>query len=179
MKFDSDEEEYFSWWLDELKKKSFIKEYIRNHKSLPLSDMISVQYGNKGKTTTLLSDHVYTTDFIITVDKYSGLFADQGNLPVSPNSRSVFMLISEKPGSKHYHIEVKPDFDSNNMTRLFRLNQKWVYQKHGIYTNLVKVPSLFKKTFVPQKYMFTPVKKKPRKFKYEVLTCSQYVEKVV
>jgi len=58
------------------------------------------------------------------------------------------------------YIEVKPPFDRNNMERLFKLNQKWMLQKHDVFINLVKIKELFEKTFTPKEYLTTPSGKK-------------------
>ncbi|MGB0405410.1 MAG: hypothetical protein ACPGDB_04400, partial [Fusobacterium sp.] len=50
-------------------------------------------------------------------------------------------------------------FDFNNMTRAFRINQKWMYDKFSRYINLTivgnKKNTLFDKTFMPQRFRFT------------------------
>ena len=53
------------------------------------------------------------------------------------------------------YIEVKPDFDFNNMTRYARIKMNWLFQQTGVFTNLVKVPSVFKNTFTPDRYILT------------------------
>jgi hypothetical protein len=57
-------------------------------------------------------------------------------------------------------------FDQNNMERLFKVNQKWMWQKHGIFVNLIKPQELFQKTFTPAEYLRTPTGK-PRKLNFK------------
>jgi len=57
-------------------------------------------------------------------------------------------------------------WDQNNMERLFKVNQKWMWQKHGVYVNLVKPQDLFQRTFTPKEYLRTP-SGKPRKLNWK------------
>ena len=171
MNFDSNEELYFSWWLEELHDNDLMLEYKRGSEFLlsdPVKATVEVEYQTKKRKETkrklvekhLLNGHIYTADFNV-------LF------------RRSF---AEKCGFNHNSglaiIEVKNDYDANNMTRLFRVNQKWIYQKHGIIVNLVKIPSLFKKTFTPARYLLTDQTMKPRKLKYKPKTLKQFLEEL-
>jgi len=165
MNFDSDEELYFSWWLDELVKADLIIEYKRGSEFL-LSDPVKVMAEKQLKTKTklvekhLLSGHIYTPDF---------------NVLFRPSFAS-------KCGFSHDSglsiIEVKNDYDAKNMTRLFRINQKWVAKETGIIVNLVKIPSFFKKTFTPERFLLTDQTMKPRKLKHKPRSLTQYLEEL-
>lgn len=48
-----------------------------------------------------------------------------------------------------FTFEVKPDFDWQNMQRLFVNNQKFIWQSKQIFVNLVEPIELFKNTFLP------------------------------
>ena len=136
MNFDSKDELYFSYWLEEL------DEFILGWESHPdpfklfdgLSIIKQVQLKTKVKQVekTLLQPHVYTPDFFINVTH---------NFPFKKH------IISN-------YIEIKPKFDRYNMTRLFHINQKWVFDKFGIYVQQIIVDTLFKQTFVPRKCAF-------------------------
>jgi hypothetical protein len=171
MNFDSNEELYFSWWLDELVESGFVLEYKRGSEFL-LSDSVKatveVEYQTKKRKETktklvekhLLGGHIYTADF---------------NVLFRPS-------FAEKCGFNHDSglaiIEIKNDHDANNMTRLFKVNQKWIYQKYGMIVNLVKIPSFFKNTFTPERYLLTDKTMKPRKLKYKPRLLKQFLEEL-
>lgn len=179
--YDSNEEKYFSWYLDELYEAGYIREYQVQPGSFILSEPILYEYEKKLKTKTkhcvkkLMQGHIYTADFRISwSEKARGIFFDsicgQTNLKIP-------FIVKYIPISI---IEIKPAFDRNNMTRLFTVNQKWVYQKYGTYVQRVTVDKkngkgLFPETFTPAKYLLTDKTRKPRKLKYEPRTLAEYV----
>jgi len=172
--FGSDEEEYFSWYLYDLKLRGFIKSWKHDAESFLLSDVInynSAQYmktKNKAVTRRLMDGHYYTPDFRVIWNKkaenifYKNLddpYNDVKNKPpFKAQYRNIggnFEIVST--------IEVKPkSHDYQNMERLVKLNIKWVYQNFGIYVQIA-YPSgsakdktfLFKDTFTPSKYYKT------------------------
>ncbi len=141
--FDSDDEKFFSYWLEELEEEGLIRGWELHPTSFRLFEGLTVekniQLKTKTKTVekTLLQPHIYTADFII---RGKSDFLD-----------SVF---TRSGLEQYYYVEVKPPFDRYNMTRLFHVNQKWVYEKFGIYVNQVIINTLFKQTFVPVKCAF-------------------------
>lgn len=157
---DSDEELFFAWWLQDLKAAGIIMDANLNRvNSFPLS--MKIEHGfnqilNKGvkrKQELALHPHKYTPDYdILHHTKYRDAFY------------SVFIQGKKFPGQKvpmlsldpmqHVTVvEVKPDFDQNNMSRLAMLNIKWVFEKYKHYVQLVKLPSFFDETFYPTKYI--------------------------
>lgn len=172
MNYDSKEELYFSWWLDELKEAKYIVEWYPGS-TIELSKEVEV--GGK----KLLNKHGYAFDFsirwndsakdvFITSEPKKGFFTynkfiidpsldDSGYIPFS-------------------YIEIKGVFDARNMTRLFVINQKWVYDKRRIYVQLVKIPKLFKDTFTPAKYLITDAGKQERKLNFVPKTLDEYVK---
>jgi hypothetical protein len=163
MKTDSKEELYFTWWLDDLIKAGLIEKYERAE-SFQLSSPVKVKVAKQLKTKVkmverhLLDGHLYTPDFVVKFDRdfakkcklwgFSGLCI----------------------------IEIKADYDKDNMTRLFRINQKWVWKDYGVLVNLVKIPSFFKKTFTPKRYLLTDKTMKPRRLGYKPRTLKQFME---
>ena len=139
------EEDQFNSFLLDLKKNGYIKEIHYEHESFSLSSTVYYERKKQLKTkvkvtqATLLREHIYTPDFIVEWDESAmDIFISQDHsTPLSVTTD----LMS--------YIEVKGNFDQNNMTRLFKLNQKWVYQKYGIYVQLVKMPSFLSKVYVP------------------------------
>lgn len=159
MVFDSKLEEYFSWWLEDLKTHQFISEFNRPETRI-LSEPVEV---NK---KVIIEGHGYTgdfefqllkpIDFIVELDKYK-----KKTLLLSQNQKVL--------------VEIKPAYDQNNMTRLFMNNRKWLYQKHGEYWNLVKLPNFFAKTFTPIRYLLTDSSLNQRKIKFKVKTLEEWI----
>lgn len=84
--------------------------------------------------------HIYTPDFQIEInDKFCHLFPDQTMI-----------------------IDVKGAFAKHDGERSFRINQKWVYDKYGIYIHKVIPKEWFEKYGVPKECRFTEKTKKER-----------------
>ena len=149
-KYKSKEEEFFALWLDELCKHGFIVEYVYEPKPIILSDKVERSVNVKGKLATqfVLHPHEYTYDFeILWETKAIGIFATQ--FEVEQKSQTPLYCDAQYVS----YIEIKPEFDFKNMTREVMINLKWVYEKHKIFVNLVKIPSFFKKSFTPYKFL--------------------------
>jgi hypothetical protein len=178
----STEEKWMKIYFEELKEKGFIKELIYQPEPIILSDIILVKVEKELKTKvkyedkTLISKHIYTPDFEIlwNTDKlHEDLFKD------SYTKWPLFFSVCNRS-----FVEVKGNFDMNNMQRHFNSAiQPWIYQRYNIYVNLVKVPDIFKETFIPTKIwdeFFYKVngkkfKKGEPKFKFEYRTLEQYL----
>lgn len=176
--FDSDEEMYFSWYLDELVEAGYVESYHKIRVGYVLSEKLVNQYvkpmkrvENKKKDQTIINGHEYTPDFVIRwAKKALGVFAQRlgdGDKHIAP-----FMVQGYYDKSV---VEIKADFDMNNMTRLVTLNIKWVLQRYNLIISLTKVPSIFRKTFTPKKYLVTNKTGKPRKIKFEVKTLEEFI----
>lgn len=168
VKFDSDEEVYVAMWLQELKEAGFVKDWMKCVTPIQLTNGLKLKYVKntqlktklkvENKEHTLLKPSEYTPDFEInwTYDGWkqfiSGIYNDFDKDKLFFNRNYVASTF----------LEVKPEFDQNNMERAFRMNQKFVWDKHQIFVNLVEPVSLFKKTFIP--LAATPY------FKYKVST---------
>lgn len=168
MEFDSKEELYFSWWLDELKDKGYVLEYQRC-KPYVLSHPIDKHVLGKK-----LEGHEYTPDFVVKwACKAFKVFygGDSPTIITDGNYESVL------DGDNESIIEIKPSFDANNMTRLFRLNQKWMYDAFNIYVNLIVPEKLFSKTFCPDRFRYTDGGKSMRKLNKQYLTLDEYIHR--
>ena len=151
--YDSKEEIYFSWYLDELFEAGYIDEYCRQPEPFSLFDPVKYNWikplktKKKEMTTTLMRAHSYRADFQIfwLFNNAKGLFFDINKLTAGP--------FFAKYGISF--IDVKPSFDQHNMTRLFHINQKWVHQRFGVYVQKIVPQKLFKATFTPNRYLYT------------------------
>ena len=169
---DSIGEVYFAWYFEELKQNGFIQEYGRG-KSYLLSDSLINNYVVQLKTKskpcheTILMGHSYNLDYEVTwtdlgVKHFCNKFGEKLNKP--------FVCDNE---NKSY-FEAKPAYDFNNMTRLATLNVKWLYQKYGIYTQVIIPERIFKRTFTP-KLMLKTKKGKERKLNFKVRSLEEYL----
>jgi len=147
----SDEEWYYSWYLDELVNIGIINRYMYETNTFTLSKAKSYPLLTIMKTKTkltersLLEEHVYTPDFLIEWnEEYLNRFYRIINDETCTVKCPYFAVRSTKDGKPYTFIEVKGDFDRNNMTRLFKITQKWLYDKYGLYVDLLKLPTLFK-----------------------------------
>lgn len=200
--FDSNEELEFYYYLEELKEAGYIDSFEYNTKSFNLSEPYTYKWKQKLKTkeiekqSTLLHGHVYTPDFYIEWNKKAKSIFYEVLLNVSLYdkniSKAIFLAQPEIlnkdsdyekiTGKMFTHVEIKPSFDYQNMTRLSVINQKWTMEQLGIYVQKViptgKNNCLFANTFVPQKALFTKKKKQPKKFKYTVRTLQEFINDI-
>ena len=168
--YDSKEEIYFVWYIEELQAAGYI-DFFR-YQPDPFSLFSPVKYNwikplktkKKEMTTTLLQAHSYQADFeIIWNFKADGMFFTDNNIKSRP--------FVSKYGISFF--DVKPAHDMKNMTRLFHINQKWVHQRHGIYVQKIVPQELFKSTFTPERYRYTDKSLKPRKIDYNAVTLKE------
>lgn len=151
--FDSDEEVFFAHWCEELKNhpNEYILAWEKIKEPMAMTDGLKVTYQEEKvmktktkivtKTKELLKASEYTPDFRI-------LFGPGPFLSLIHdffNPKALFYT-NKFPEAI---IEVKPDWDMQNMTRLYKLNQKFIWDKYDTFVNLVHVEDLFKATFVP------------------------------
>lgn len=185
--FDSSEELYFSWYLNDLKNKGYIKYYSRSG-AYVLSDpctatniKIMKRVPNKVLEYSYVRGHKYTPDFYIEwTDKAKGIFFNDS---FDTSARMIdypFLVYRIKENNEYKicsEIEVKPKFDQNNMTRLAMINIKWLYSKYGILTTVIIPQKLFKETFTPDRYLTTDKSKKGRKIKWAVKSMNDFINK--
>ena len=168
--FDSSEELYFSWYLEQLKASRYINHWERIETSYLLTKGLEHEYikpmkkvEDKALKQTILAPSSYIPDFIIYWEpKAIGIF-------VSKESKTVGKIITPflcTDDELISIVETKGTFDMGNMTRLANNNIKFVYEKYQVYINMVKVPTIFKHTFTPERYLFTDKSMQPRKINY-------------
>lgn len=171
-------------WLFELKALGVIKA-IKRADSYLLSDTLINNYALQKKSVSsipieqnLMRGHSYTPEFEVIWDRKRA-----ENLVWIMGTRTKFdkvfigHTVKDNTTELVTVIEVKPSFDQNNMERLFKLNQKWMWDKHGIFVNLVKVNDLFPNTFTPKGFLTTPTGKR-RILKWPHVSVNQYVNRV-
>lgn len=182
---ESDGELHYSWYLDELKEIGIINRYLYESNTFTLSKarvypILEIKKTKtKIKELSLLQEHVYTPDFCIEWnEKYINKFFRVIDDATCTVKCPFFAVRSTKDNKPYTFIEVKPIFDQNNMTRTFRLSQKWLYDKYSLYVQLCVIPTFFERTFTPARYLFTDATMKPRTLKYTPITLNEYLIKL-
>lgn len=185
MEYKSKEELYFSWWLDDLKSEGIIEAYQYEPNTFNLSTahfydrLILLKTKTKRKEKKLLDIHDYTPDFVVRWNKkHNGLFYRTINGYNYSGNVPFFCNISKKDGEHYTFFEVKGTFDYMNMTRIFTLNQKWLYDKWKLYVQLAAVPGIFKSTFTPSRYLLTDKATTNRKISFDIRMLSDYINQI-
>lgn len=177
--FDSKEEEYFYWYLQELDRQGYIHKINVNPQSFDLAAPVKFKIqttkkqGKKvkivEKEATLVSGKLYTPDFeIIWTEKANGVFI--GSEKDLLEKRVPFFA-----SSLYSCIEIKPSYNMHNMTRHFETNQAWVYNKHGVFVQKVIPQILFQQTFTPTRFLMTDGNTRERKISWNPITLSTYL----
>lgn len=179
----SDQELQFTWWLDALQQKGIVNKYYYESNTFTLST--AKQYPLIKKTVRktsivsheLLKAHIYTPDFLVEWNEdWDGIFYREILAQKYTTKPPFYAVRSTKNNKPYTFFEVKADFDRENMTRLFKISQKWLYDSKSIYVDLVLLPqSLFKKTFTPDRYLFTDKTKAPRKINFSIRRLDDYI----
>ena len=181
MNFDSKEELYFSFWLEELEQAGYINSW-NNAKTYQLGEKIVNKYTeqlktkSKEKEQTILNGCEYTPDFEINWnEKANNLFYTHITNGIKTNL-DLLITDGENISINTSIVEIKANFDNNNMTRLNGINRKWMYQKYSVFVNLVKVPDIFKDTFTPKKYLVTDTGKQIRLIHLQTRSLEEYIK---
>ncbi len=176
--YDSPEETYLAMWLNELKDKGYIKKWSRDTDSYLLTPPVYNTYteGKKSKTQSILQDSKYTPDFIVYWEwKARRLFFNILNQ--DEKIKEPFIANNYVAKLPFSVVEVKPSFDRNNMTRLFRHIQKNLYHYNKIFVTQINIEDLFEKTFTPALYLFTKTGKQRKITKWKVLSLEEFLKK--
>ena len=141
LQMDSIEECDFIEWCIEAAQLNLIQDFEYQPPSIKLFD--AVDYTSlDGKKKSLLREHVYSPDFSIVLypRSYQAL-SKQFKLPHNALQHETFRV----------YLDVKGTFQKSDGGRSFSINQKWVYQKTGIYVIKTIPKDFFKACGCPQK----------------------------
>lgn len=186
--FASDEEKYFSWYLDELERAGYAKQTMYEPYTYRLSPIakynVLEQLKTKVKTKRLklFAPHEYTPDFgIIWNHKAKGVFYN--HIDEGIDLRNIPFIANNDKGIPYSIIEIKPGFDKYNMIRLFRINQKWLFFQGGVYVQEVVVDKkngrgLFPETFTPEKYLLCDKAARKRTLYFIPQSLREYVQTI-
>ena len=149
--FPSEEEAHFYAWCEEAKKHCIVEWFEHQPESYTLSFKNAYKTNNtklKKKVAyvekELIKGHEYTADFMIVTDH---------PLPFKKLAYNNGIVV----------VDTKGSFQANDGARAFSMNQKWLYQRHGIYVHKVIPEEFFQKTFVPELARYTDVRRDVKK----------------
>lgn len=124
---DSIEECDFFEWCVEAAKLGIIQDFEYQPSSIQLFDAVDYTAFN-GKKRSLFREHKYSPDFSITfIPENAQVLCKEFKVPYQDINNKSFQV----------YLDVKGTFQRGDGGRSFSINQKWVYQKAGIY--VVKV----------------------------------------
>ena len=187
--FRSDEEWYFSWWLDDLKAVGLVDDWLYESEKLELSNKFTLPWEKKLKTKskamshTVLRECTYEPDFLIKWNKSAKnfLYVNIEDGIGDPKKLPYFLAQNNET-----HIEIKPNFDQKNKTQQAIIKIKWAMQI-GTYIQLV-IPaprrtksgwtpndSLFTSTFVPNRYLYCDNSARLRKINFPHKTVEEFL----
>lgn len=178
IEYDSPEETYFTMWLEGLQDAGFVKKWERTEKSMELTKAVyndfiivsGLKKTPKEKKQTLLQALTYCPDFIITWNKKAKyLFYNE----LYKKEKIECFFIADNNVSI---VEIKPSFDKNNMTRLFRQIQKFIFSTQKKYINLIFIEKLFSETYTPYPFLFTKTGKKKVISKWTVRSLEEFLK---
>ena len=185
IEFDSKEEEYFYLWIMELVARGIITGHQYQPKPFMLSDQVDMTIHKRLKTKIkeqkqkLLAPHQYQADFLLwwNIKAKDRIFIDHEDIINGSIKNYPFVAnYSDKKRMYFSVVDVKGNFNQNDAWRRFSIDQKWVFQKTGIFVQkIIPVPTnagspataLFKTTFIPHRYQLTDKSGKKRKINFK------------
>ena len=160
---DSVEEVDFLEWCCEAASLGIIKDFIYQPEPIKLFDAVGYVDAN-GKKKSLLRDHIYSPDFCIIFDPRAfRTLCIQFKVTIAQASLE----------SSRVYLDIKGTFQRNGGDRSFSLNQKWVFQKTGIYISKIVPEKFFEACGCPQACFLSKKLKKPRKIYQGFKTLSE------
>ena len=198
--FASKEEEYFYWWLDELIERNIVAAFKYQPKPFILSDPVSISYQKQLKTKvktvdiSFLQDHTYQADFLFYWNpEYHGriFIGYEDLLDCHINKYPLIANFSNQKKCYYSVVDVKGTYNQNDAWRRFSIEQKWVFQKYGIYVQkiithpqvtkegkMIPTTALFPNTFVPKRFLLTDKSEAKRKINYDTTSIKVYIQKL-
>jgi len=151
--YDSKEEVWFSWYLEELREAGLIKEISYHPPSRALSHPVSYFWDKRLKTkkklmhSQLLPGCSYTPDFLWMWDgKAKGIFFEN----IESRNKLQPFFWSQYDCS---HVDIKGTHSRYNDSREFEVKRKWMWYIYNIYVQKVIPENLFKTTFTPERFL--------------------------
>lgn len=168
----SNEELYFSYYLEELKEAGYIKEWSYETSKFELSTTVSIekQYEDLSKVKETLKKKevpidqgkTCTADFTIIWEPIAeGLFYYNCGTIVEDLKLNLPFIVYSTTDCISFtsYIEIKPEVENTRVVSSsvsFPYKASWVLDKYGVYIQKIKPlgkGGLFHQTFVPKKYI--------------------------
>jgi len=162
--FASDEEFWVYLWLKAAEEHELVSDINYQPETFLLCPRASVPIRKELKTKTKIVDlflfrpHQYTADFSFFV-----------------SNKIKHLFVAPKFTSEKVVIDVKGSFNMYGDPKQFSINQKWCWDKFGVYVEKIIPEKLFKKSFVPEICRLTPKKRQPVKKYINTKTIAEYV----
>lgn len=192
--FDSPEEMWFAWWLEELKRYGVIVSWQYQAKTWVLSNPCNLLWEVQGarkmlqKSKCLLRAHSYTADFtvqwknadFINVENERWVESDGNDLRVKPPYKPDAIMLVCNDDLVSY-VDVKGGFvRGHSKSEAFEVKRGIMWEQHGEYINRIvpysaKKPCLFKDTFVPQRFFMTDKGHQARKIHFPVRRIEEWL----
>ena len=150
---DSTEECDFIQWCSEMAQLKLVHDYTYQPSPFKLFDKVDYTSFD-GKKRSLFREHIYSPDFSVTFcPREVELLCKHFKVPQESMQADEFTVC----------IDVKGTFQKSDGGRAFSINQKWVYQKHGVYVVKVVPKDFFAVCGCPNACRLTKKTNKPRK----------------
>lgn len=180
---ESDEEVLTLMWFHELMEEGYIQRVERADTYILSAGLVNnyvqqIQMKSKVKEVTkkqvLLNGHVYTPEFKVVWNRWEYIVS-MGRGFAKIDELFIGKLEGDIDDNVTTYMEVKPAWDQNGMERLFKINQKWMWDKYGIFVNLIHPHKLFESTFTPYEYLTTATGKE-RKINWQVRSADEWLQ---
>jgi hypothetical protein len=183
--YDSKEELYFTWWLDDAKKAGLVESWHSHPKQFDLTRGFYYNYiGKSTKQYTLARPHTYTPDFLICWNNenakrlFKKLYGNYGIFETLADEKKNFFYAQKLPYEFSSYIDIKPKFTKqDSQVAIFSLKRALMLQLHNTHVQAVIPQHLFEHTFTPLRYLRTDGDTKERKIEWPVITVEEFLLK--
>jgi len=177
--YDSKEEIWFLWYLEELREAGFTGAIFYHPPPRVLSSPVSYSWNKQLKTkkklmqSQLLPGCSYTPDFWWTwEDKAEGIFFEN----IESRNKLQPFFWSQYDCS---HVDIKGTHSIYKDSREFEAKRKWVWYIYNIYVQKVIPENLFKTTFTPERFLVCDaLLTRKRVIKFEVRELGEFLDGV-
>lgn len=184
--YDSKEEEYFTWYLDELKENGIIKDYMYHPVKFDLisptcySTIKDTRRGVESVQRILCHAHTYTPDFHViwdinhdVYDKFCRLLKNG----IMHGKTKIPFIVQDHPMIMSTFIDTKGVFNMRHSDiAIFNLKRSLLMEKHGVHVQKVIPVNMFKRTFTPERFLKCDKINKKRRINYKVRSLEQFIE---
>jgi hypothetical protein len=182
--YDSLEEIYMMWYLNELSKAGIIHNVIYQPEPILLSCkeeyawVETLKTKNKARHSIILPGVSYTYDFVFKWDKkFCKLFSNdfECNPSYKKGEKKPYFMTKNSIS----RIDVKGGFAPRGSNlREFEVKRKWAYKKTGMFIQKIIPEKLFQETFTPERYLFCDkLLSRKRTIKFEARSLIEFLSK--